>query len=89
MSGNELGYWAVIKPLMKPEKYILEVAKELDCNNDDTMTMVDCLREVDALKLMNTTFECPVGPFPLSFMKFIACMRIKVFNRSTTCVKFK
>ena len=67
-SGNELGYWAVIKPLMEPEKYILEVAKKLDCDNDNTTDMVKCLRRVKALTLMNTTFECPVGPIFLFFV---------------------
>ena len=50
MSGTALCWWASIKrPLEKAKK----LAKLVDCPNNDTATMVDCLKDLPMETLMN------------------------------------
>lgn len=57
-SGCELVPWALLPPEAEPEHIAFEVADNLGCPTDDTSSMVDCLRKIDAFTLQTTEFNC-------------------------------
>ncbi len=59
-SGSDLSIWAVHTPGHNPAGYTRQVAAQLDCDNEDTEAMMDCMRKVDVDTLRKTAFNCTV-----------------------------
>ena len=59
-SGSDLAIWAVLTPGHKPREYTQQVAAQLDCPTNDSQTMIDCMRGLDANTVRSTGFDCRV-----------------------------
>ncbi len=60
-SGTDVSIWAVNPPESNPETYIQQVAEELDCYDDDSFVMMDCLRELPWRQVDRGNFSCTVS----------------------------
>ncbi len=60
-SGTDVSLWSVNPPESNPENYIRQVAEELDCYDDDSFVMMDCLRELPWRQVDRGNFSCTVS----------------------------
>ena len=69
-SGADISAWGVNPPESNPETYIQQVAEALDCYDDDSFVMMDCLRELPWRDVNRRNFSCTVS----TSQQTIGCM---------------
>ena len=60
-SGSELSRRALHRNYTNPSWYFRDAAEEVGCPTDDSVTMVDCMKNVNAETLEATSFNCTVS----------------------------